>query len=363
LASYKVSGDNLTFTGYIILSYGGKSISVGGIREFERDTKNGIYYLLFKSGETFYHGQVKEADLSGKNNPKIKIYKLAYLDKKNAVFAKQSGFENDNKKYLKNLETWVSQGFTYSSRLKTVFIPYFAPTSGNVNLSSVLLYDVSKVFTSKVMKEKKDNSAIPVVFPLGTSYLLKASDKSYEGLEIESCGFRSGQGTKGDLKMYCNANVFLKNGSKGVGDGIFTFKAMNSLNKTSVFNVSKKYYTVKYLGNGGENKGKNSSTGSGKGYFNMNDATRHVYGISSNLRPNYFVKKGKTFKGWSLYRNHDKRTLYRVNKNKVIWCTVAERSKNAECKKATLALYDDRQSVMMLSPYHNDVVEATAMWK
>jgi len=373
IASFKVKGNKLTFTGFIKLLYNKKPLYVSGVRLFERDSRKGIYYLLFKYKETFYHGQIKEAELSGKKT--INIYQLAILDKKNAVFVNGKDFEKENKKYYRNLETWVGQGFAYNPKTKIVYTPYFSPTDGDVNLNSLLLYDVSKVFISRIIKREKDNSPVPVIFPLRTSYLLKASDRNYEGLEIEACGFRTGQGTKGDQKMYCNANIFSKNKPNIVekisyhftdkehgGDAIFTFKNITSLNRTSVFDKSKKYFTVEYDGNGGKNVGKNGSTGPGKGYFDMSFPTRHVYGITSNLRPNYFEKKGKKFKGWSLYRKHDKRTLYRVNKSKVIWCTEKERKSKGSCKKAELAYYEDRQGVSMLSPYHKDTVIAKAMW-
>jgi len=353
IASYTINDTTLTYTGYIRLrDTDGNLKSCSAVRHVKH--ANGIFYMLFKSGETFYHGQIKEADITGnKNTPKeIKIYKLAILDKKNGLFAKSGGYEN-----YKNMETWVGQGFFYNAKEKVIYAPYFEPRGNKTYLTTsvILTYDVSSIVTNAALNTKEDQNR--VIFPTVTSFLFKAGDKGWNGIEVESSGFRTSQTDNGDLKLYFNMNV-----SPASNDGVYYFKnyKSGSINKKSVYDDSKKYYRVKYDGNGGTDEGTNST----QGFYSMN-VTRHIYGLSSNLRPNYFKNGKKTFQGWHLYRKSDKKKLYAYQENneqKVKWCTDQEnKDKTKGC--INLAVYKDKQSISKLSSVDGDLITLTAVWK
>lgn len=345
ISRYMIKEKKLYFTGYFkLVTTSGKAISCSSLRQYKH--ANGYFHLIFKTGESVYYGKVLDSVTGNKNNPtEIKVFKIAILDKRNAIFAKSSSSYGT----YANMEAWVSQGFTYNPLEKTIYTPYFEPPNGNgITTNVIITYYIGNVFTEANMDYQKDRSII--VLPTKTSFYLKSTDfnSNCKNLEVESCGFRTGQGTTGDLKMYFNANA-----------SPLDYEAVYSLDYKSgsgnfapIADSSTPIYTVHYDGNGGTDSGTNTASG----YFKMED-TRHVRGIVTNLRKNYFTKKGHTFKGWHLSRKSDGKWLYLVNGN-TLWY-----EKNKQPSGASLALYADKRAVSMLSSVNGDVVTCHAQWK
>lgn len=88
IARYKISGQNLYFTGYIKLqNTNGSKMGFAAVRQLKHT--GGYFYLLLKTGEHFYYCRISDTDNGGSaSNPSVyTAYHMAYLDKKNAVFA------------------------------------------------------------------------------------------------------------------------------------------------------------------------------------------------------------------------------------------------------------------------------------
>ncbi|MBQ7647399.1 MAG: InlB B-repeat-containing protein, partial [Clostridia bacterium] len=346
ISRYKIDGTKLYFTGYFdLINTSGNSMTCSSLRQLKHT--GGYFYLILKNAENFYYCKIPDTASGGSSsNPtKINAYKIAILDKRNGVFAKSSSSYGS----YANMETWVAQGFGYNSAEKTIYTPYFQPPgSGDIMTTAILTYYVGDIFTDANMDFKTDKST--VVLPTKTSFYLKGTDfsSSCTGLEVESCGFRTGQGTTGDLKMYICANA-APSGYEAIYS--LSYKS-GSGDFTPVADASTPIYTVKYNANGGTDTGTNTTSG----YYKMN-ATRHVYGISTNLRPNYFEKSGYTFEGWYLYRQSDKKWLY-IDNGSTRWYTKGEQPEGAY-----LALYGDKRSVAYLTNVNDDVITCYAQWK
>ena len=345
VSRYLIKGKKLYFIGYFkLVTTNGKAISCSSLRLFKH--ASGYLHLIFKTGESVYYGKILDSDLVNKSNPtEIKVFKIAILDKRNAVFAKSSSSYGT----YPNMETWVSQGFVFNPLEKTIYTPYFEPPiNSGITTTAIITYYIGNVFTDENMDYKKDRSII--VLPTKTSFYLKSTDfnSKCKSLEVESCGFRTGQGTSGDLKMYINANA-----SPMDYEAVYylSYKS-GSGNFAPIANSLTPIYTVHYDGNGGTDSGTNTVSG----YFRMDD-TRHVHGIVTNLRKNYFTKKGYTFKGWYLSRKSDGKWLYLVNGN-TLWY-----KKDNQPSGSSLALYADRRAVSLLSSVNGDVVTCHAQWK
>jgi len=367
IARFKINGTKLSFIGYIKVTLKGKSVTCGGLTLYKHDTKNKKIYFLIKRGEGMYHGQISEDDLLNKKDATIPMYKIADLDRKNAILA---GSKNTYSYY--NMETWVSQGFNYNPYEKTIYTIHFKPKEKgeeHIQTSIIQRYYVGDIVNDSTFNSKSHKKG--VVFATKKSFLLKASDyfnkkncydkkKNYCGLEIEASGFRTHQGTNGDTKMYINAdarNIF------GTYDAVFSlsYKTYSNTGKTDSIAYKRNTYTVKYDGNGGKDTGTNTT----KGNYKMS-STRHIYGVKSGLRPNYFKKNGYKFGGWHLSRerkdNSDGKTkeqwLYLYNgKNKWFF-------KDKKPKNASLSVYKNKQVVSKLnSNVNNDVITCHAYWK
>ena len=345
VSRYMIKGKKLYFTGYFkLVTTGGKAISCSSLRQYKH--ASGYFHLIFKTGESVYYGKVLDSATGNKNNPtEIKVFKIAILDKRNAVFAKSSSSYGT----YANMETWVPQGFGFNPLEKTIYTPYFEPPiNSGITTTAIITYYIGNVFTDANMDYKKDRSII--VLPTKTSFYLKSSDfnPKCKSLEVESCGFRTGQDTTGDLKMYLNANA-----SPMDYEAVYylSYKS-GSGNFAPIADSSTPIYTVHYDANGGTDTGTNSVSG----YFRMDD-TRHVRGITTNLRKNYFARKGYTFKGWYLSRKSDGKWLYLVDGN-TLWY-----EKDKQPSGSSLALYADRRAVSMLSSVNGDVVTCHAQWK
>ena len=248
-----------------------------------------------------------------------------------------------------NMETWVPQGFVYNPFEKTIYTPYFEPPKeGEISTTAIIMYYVEKVFTKENMDYKNDRDIL--VLPTKTSFYLKGTDfnSKCKGLEVESCGFRTAQGTDGDLKMYINANA-----NPLDYEAVYYLSYLSgSGNFKPIADSSTPIIIVHYDGNGGKDTGTNTVYG----YFSMED-TLHVRGIATNLRQNYFTKTGYTFEGWYLSRKSDGKWLYMDNGN-TLWYI-----KDKQPKGAYLALYEDRRAVAFLSAVDRDIVTCHAQWK
>ncbi|MBE6678538.1 MAG: hypothetical protein E7597_07070, partial [Ruminococcaceae bacterium] len=346
LTRLKISGTNLYFTGcFDTVNTSGTSITVSSVRQYKH--KNGYFYLLVKNGETFYYCKIADTDTGGTvaNPTKVTCYKLFTIDKRNAVFAKS----NSSAGTYANMETWVNQGFGYNPLERTIYVPMFKPGSGSITTNVILTYYVGDVLTDALMDFSTNKTTL--VHPTKTSFYLLASDvsSSCTTFEVESVGFRTSQGTTGDLKMYINAN----------GAPVASYEGVYSLSYTSgsgdftpIADENSVVYTVKYDANGGVDSGTNSSSGN----YSMKQ-TIHIRGISNKLRPNYFTRSGYTFAGWYLTRKSDGKWLYFDTDGGAAWY-----AKGSQPAGARLALYEDMRTVSALTAVDGDVVTCYAQW-
>lgn len=345
ISRMKISGTNLYFTGYFdTVNTSGTSITVSSIRQYKHT--GGYFYLLIKNGETFYYCKIADTATGGtaSSPTKVTCYKLFTIDKRNAVFAKS----NSSAGTYANMETWVNQGFGYNSLEKTIYVPMFKPSSP-ITTNVIVTYYVGDVLTDELMDFSTNKTTL--VHPTKTNFYLTASgtSSSCNDLEVESVGFRTGQGTTGDLKMYINANASPVASFEGVYSLSYT---SGSGDFTSIVNDSSVVYTVKYNGNGGTDSGTNSSSGN----YSMKQ-TIHIKGIKNNLRPNYFTYSGYTFAGWYLTRKSDGKWLYFDSDGGASWYT-----KGQQPKDARLALYEDKRAVSSLTSVDGDVITCYAQW-
>lgn len=341
----KISGTGLYFTGYFnLVNSSGTQISASSIRQYKHS--GGYFYFIIKNGETFYYCKIADSASGGTASAPTSVtcYKIFTIDKRNAVFAKSSSSAGT----YANMETWVNQGFGYNPQEKTIYVPMFKPGSP-ITVNVIITFYVGDVLTDELMDFSTNRTTL--LFPTKTSFYLKASDysSSCTTLEVESAGFRTGQGTTGDLKMYINANASPVSSYEGTYSLSYT---SGSGDFTSIVNDSSVVYTVKYNANGGTDSGTNSSAGN----YKMSN-TRHVYGISTNLRPNYFTRSGYTFAGWYLTRKSDGKWLYFDADGTARWYL-----KGSQPDTSRLALYGDKRTVSKLTGVNGDVVTCYAQW-
>lgn len=283
VARLKISGTNLYFTGYFkTVNSSGSAFTISSIRGIRRT--GGYLYFLVKSGMNFYSFRVTEGATGGSASSPTSVtcYKVFSIDTRNAVYA----LSNSSYGTIDNVETWINQGFGYNSDTSSIYVPLYKSnmdgSSSNDNV--ILVYDVSALLTTTLLNSNTDYSNL--LFPCTLTFRIQ--DTSQTLFEIESCGFRTSQGTTGDLKLYFNTNA--NSASK---EGIY--KINYNRGSTALVPIADEnsiVYTVKYNANGGKE-------GTTVSYFKMN-STRHIRGISTRLRPNTFVKDGNTFIGWYL---------------------------------------------------------------
>ncbi|MBQ7646563.1 MAG: InlB B-repeat-containing protein, partial [Clostridia bacterium] len=347
LSRFKVSGTNYYFTGYFkLVTIAGTNIYASSIRYFKHT--GGYFYFLIKYGESVYYCKIGENETGGtaSNPTEVKIYRIAILDKRNAICARSSSSAST----YDNLETWVGQGFFYNTSEKAIYAPYFMPDDDTIQTGIILRYYVGDVISLDNFDFETNKGTI--LFPTKTSFYLSSSDlgSSCTGLEIESCGFRSSQGTDGDLKMYINANGFPSSSYDAIYSLSYT---SGSADDTAIaYQPSAVIYTVAYDANGGVDSGTSTSAGN----FSMS-STRHVKGITTKLRPNYFTRSGYTFEGWYLYRKSDKKWMYIYNGSKKWY------AKGEQPRGAYLALFSDKASVTSLTDVNSDKITCYAQWK
>lgn len=337
VARLKIDGTKLYFTGYFnTVKTNGTKMNVSAIRGVRH--AGGYQYFLVKAGMSFYTFRVAEGAKGGsKSSPtKVTAYKMFTIDTRNALFA------SSNSAYgtIDNLETWINQGFGYTSDQKAIYVPVFNGKDDN----AILVYDVAKYVTAAKLDANKNCGSNEILYPSTLNFRIKKSSKLFE---IESCGFRTGQGTNGDLYLYFNTNSY-----SSATEGIFRikYKRTASLPAPAV-NASNTVYTVKYDGNGG------AEPKDTEGRLKMG-ATRHVKGISTRLRPNTFVKSDNDFIGWHLTRKSDGKWLYFTADGSAKWY-----DKGSQPVGARLALYENKRKVSALTAENGDVVTCYAQWR
>ncbi|MBQ3195376.1 MAG: InlB B-repeat-containing protein [Clostridia bacterium] len=343
LTRLKISGTNLYFTGYFdLVNTNGTSMSASSVRQYKHS--GGYFYLLIKNGETFYYCKIADTATGGSSASPTKItcYKIFTIDKRNAIFAKSSSSAGT----YANMETWVNQGFFYNSNEKTIYVPMFKPNSP-INTNVIITFYVGDVLTDARMDFSTNKTTL--VHPTKTNFYLTAADTGCNDLEIESVGFRTGQGTTGDLKMYINANASPVASYEGVYSLSYT---SGSGDFTPIVDENSVVYTVKYNANGGTDSGTNSSSGN----YKMSQ-TIHIRGVSNKLRPNYFTRSGYSFAGWYLTRQSDSKWLYFNADGSTNWYI-----KGSQPAGAKLALYEDMRTVSSLTTVDGDVVTCYAQW-
>ncbi|MDY4898641.1 MAG: InlB B-repeat-containing protein [Eubacteriales bacterium] len=341
VARLKISGTKLYFTGYFkTVNSSGTAFTVSSIRGIRRT--GGYLYFLVKSGMNFYTFRVAEGANGGSASSPTSVtcYKAFTIDTRNAVYALSSSSYGT----LDNVETWINQGFGYNSDTSSIYVPLYKSnidgSSSNDNV--ILVYDVSGLLTTTLLNSNTNYSRL--LFPCTLTFRIK--DTSSTMFEVESCGFRTSQGTTGDLKMYFNTNS--NSASK---EGIY--KINYNRGSTALVPIADEnsiVYTVKYDANGGE-------AGTSDSHFKMN-STRHIKGISTRLRPNTFVKSGNTFIGWYLKRSSDGKWLYFDTDGTARWYI-----KGSQPVGSRLALYEDKRKVSQLTSVNGDTITCYAQWK
>ena len=339
LARLKVSGDKVCLTGWFkLLRADGSTPFAASSVAFVRRSGGKLLFLI-KNGLYFYGCAIDDTATGGTAAAPTPVVcpRLFEIDTRNAQF-----WNTDGSTYrVDNLETWVNQGATIDPDSNILYVPLWNGSNDN----AIILYDASPFVTLEAMTAAADSDT--VLFPQNVSFRLY--EPSLREFEIESCDFRDGQGTSGDLLLYFNNNA-----SNIASEGIYvTNYEKNSLTLSPLVTESTVVYTVKYKANGGQ---KNTALDS---WHQMN-ATRHLGGVSTRLRPNTFLPpaEGYTFAGWNLYRSSDKRWLYEKADGTLKWHTTGKQPEGA-----VRALLTDRALVADLTKKNGDTIGAYAQWE
>ncbi len=341
----RVSGDSLYFAGcFDFVNTKSSQISASSVRLIKQ--QDGYFFFLIKNAETFYYCKIAEDDAGGtKAAPaKIKCHKLFTIDKRNAVFANADGTFGT----VDNVETYVNQGFGYNPEEQVIYVPMFKP-AGSITTNIIVTYYVGDVLKDENLTFSGNKTTL--IHPTKTNFYLYSKDfnASCTTLEIESAGFRTGQGENGDLRLYVNANAAPVASYEGVYVLDYT---SGSGDFTPMVGDDAVVYTVKYDGNGGTDSATNSSSGN----YKMND-TVHIRGVETKLRPNKFTKSGYQFSGWYLTRESDGKWLYLDGDGVARWYLKGEQPVSSH-----LALYGDKQAVSDLTDTDGDTVTCVAQW-
>lgn len=323
----KIDGTKLRFTGYFdLVTSAGTSVTASAIKHVK--TVDGYLYFLIKRGNTFYTCKIAETANGGSaSSPtKVTIYKIFTLDTRNAVFASSSTAYGT----IAGIENWTNQGFGYNKSEKVLYVPIWDSDTPSRNV--IITYNLSDTIDTWLTVTANQSKT---VFPTKTSFMIQ--DTAVSQFEMESVGFRTGQGTDGDLKMYFNINC-----STLSKEGVYSCSYTSGSGDFTPITDGKAVYTVKYNANGGS--GTTSST-------------NHIYGINAKLRANGFTYSGYTFAGWYLYRSSDKKWLYRTASGSASWY-----AKGSQPAGAVLALYSNQQSVGKLTTVDGDTVTCYAQW-
>lgn len=328
MSRYKIDGTALRFTGFFkMVTTSGSSVTISAMRHVK--TSGGYLYFLIKRANYFYTCRIPENATGGSaSNPtEVTIYRIFTIDTRNAVFATSNSAAGT----ISTMDDWTNQGFGYNKSEKVLYVPIWDGLTGNRNV--VITYNLKDIIDSK-MESSADSGDF--VHPTVTSFMF--TDTSVTSFEIESCNFRTGQGTDGDLRLYYNINcnnmnkeaVYACNYKSGSG------------NFTPITQSSGVVWTTKYNANGGDG----SIT-----------ATKHIKGIVAPLRANEFTRTGYTFAGWYLHRKSDNKWLYFKADGGASWYV-----KGTQPAGAKLALYENKRSVSQLTAVNGDTITCYAQW-
>ena len=339
LARLKVSGAKAYLTGWFKLLRADGSTPLAASSVTYVGDSGGKWLFLLKNGLYFYGCAIDKKATGGTADAPAPVVcpRLFEIDTRNAQF-----WNADGTTYrVDNLETWINQDCTLDPDTNILYVPL----GNGVNDNVIILYDASPFVTPDAMTAAADSDT--VLFPCNVSFRLY--EPSLREFEIESCDFRDGQGENGDLLLYFNNNA-----SNISYEGIYvTNYAKNSLTLSPLVTGSTVVYTVKYKANGGQ---QNAALDS----WNRMNATRHLGGVSTRLRPNTFLAPaaGYTFTGWNLYRSSDKRWLYERADGTLKWHRTGKQPEGA-----VRALLTDRTLVTDLSKTNGDTIAAYAQWE
>ncbi len=325
LSRLQISGTKIMFTGYFdLVTTAGTSVSTSAVAHV-KTTADYIYFLA-KRGNDFYTLRIPCNATGGtKSNPtKITIYKIFTIDTRNAVFAKSNSSAGT---YA--VDDWTNQGVGYNKTEKVLYVPIWDSNTDNRNI--IITYNLSDIESMMDVTANQSKR----YYPTKTSFMLQ--DTSVTSFEIESVGFRTGQSSTGDLKMYFNINC-----STLSKEGVYSCSYTTGKGDFTPVDDGRTHWTTKYNANGG--------TGS------MSN-TYHINGISTKLRLNAFTRSGYTFAGWYLTRSSDKKWLYFDTDGTARWYT-----KGSQPESSALALYEDQRSCSKLSSVDGDTVTCYAQW-
>ncbi len=323
----KIDGTKIRLTGYFkLVNASGDSISVSAIKQVK--VSGGYAYFLLKSGNTFYSFKVSSTANGGSaSNPTaVNVYKVFTIDTRNAVFAKS----NSSASVYDNIEDWTNQGFGYNKSEGVIYVPIWDSSTPSRNV--VICYNIKDNIDTWLETTKNLSNR---VYPTKTSFMIQ--NTSYSQYEIESVGFRTGQDSTGDLKMYYNTNC-----SSTGGEGVYSCSYTSGSGDMTSLADGAVLWTTKYDANGGSGTTSN---------------TYHIRGITTKLRANGFTRSGYTFAGWNLTRKSDGKWLYKDADGTARWY-----SKGSQPATSVLALYSDKQGVSQLSGTNGDTVTCYAQW-
>ncbi|MBE6677609.1 MAG: hypothetical protein E7597_02310 [Ruminococcaceae bacterium] len=322
----KIDGTKLMLTGYFkLVNASGDSISVSAIKQIK--VSGGYAYFLLKSGNTFYNFKVSSTAKGGSaSSPTaVNVYKVFTIDTRNAVFAKSNSSAGTY-----DVDDWTNQGFGYNKQEGVVYVPIWDSSTPSRNV--VICYNVKDNIDTWLDTTKNLSNR---VYPTKTSFMIQ--NTSYSQYEIESVGFRTGQDSTGDLKMYYNTNC-----SSSGGEGVYSCSYTSGSGDMTSLADGQVLWTTKYDANGG--------TGT-------TSTTYHIRGISTKLRANEFTRSGYTFAGWHRTLKADGKWLYTDADGTARWY-----AKGSQPATSVLALYANEQSVSKLTGSNGDTVTCYAQW-
>ncbi len=328
ISRLKVSGEKLYFTGcFSTVDTDGNFVSFSSLKWV--CTTEGYHYFLLKTGKEFYIAKISALSTGGTvNSPEeITCYKLFTIDEKNALFA-----TNVSELSTKvGIEEWIDNGFEYDPVNNIIYVPLV--NQNNPSQSAILTYNLENVLSSQLLDDETDKETL--VFPSKLSFLVNDSSENFE---IESCGFRTGQGTAGDLQLYFNVN------STDAKEGIYSFSyTRDSGPFECVASDDSVVYSIEYNGN-------ESTSGEMM-------STNHICGIASSLNQNDYSKEGCTFAGWHMYRSSDGMWLYENADKSTGWYTEGKQPIGSQKYLAS-----DMEIVNDLTAVDGDVITCYAAW-
>lgn len=323
----KIDGTKLMLTGYFdLVDAGGTHRNASAIKYVK--ASGGYFYFLVKRGNSFYTCKISQSANGGSaSSPTdVNIYKIFGIDTRNAVFATSNSAAGT----INGIQDWTNQSFGYNKSEGVLYVPIWDSVTSSRSI--ILCYNIGADLATWQETTKNLSNT---VFPTKTNFMI--TDTSVTQFEIEDVGFRTGQDSTGDLKLYFNANV-----STLSKEGAYTVNYKSGSGDHTPINEGKAVYTVKYNANGGS-----GTTGS----------TKHIRGISMQLNGNSFTRSGYSFAGWYLTRKSDGKWLYFNEAGSANWYT-----KGSQPEGCTLALYENKRRVSALTSVDGDTVTCYAQW-